>query len=56
MKRSPLSPLFALLTVLMLSALPRTASAETVQHLLFDDIDKTWYCVGSPVNCDFSQT
>jgi|JI10StandDraft_1071094.scaffolds.fasta_scaffold578841_1 hypothetical protein len=56
MKRSHFSPFLAMVVALLVSAIPRTAEAETVRHLLFDDVDKTWHCVGSPVNCDFDMT
>ena len=25
-------------------------------HLMFDEIDKLFYCVGAPINCDFGAT
>lgn len=51
--------IFALVAALVIGLLlPSQAKANpnAKGHLLFDDVDKVFRCLGSPTNCDFTAT
>jgi hypothetical protein len=39
----------------MLSMLGTQVAAAQVKHLVFDLTDGKFYCLGSPINCEFDQ-